>query len=145
MGSGLLGIHHVGIAVEDLDAAIDHYQRVLGATLDVRAFLPEQGVEAASLYVGAGIVELIAPRVGSGGVARFLQRRGPGLHHVAWSVADLGSELRRLAAAGVRLVDEQPRAGLHGTPVAFVHPAGMNGVLTELVQVATGSTHDGGN
>jgi methylmalonyl-CoA epimerase len=138
------GVHHVGIVVADLDAGIDHYCNVLGATIELRRELPDQGVDAASLHVGGGLVELIAPLdvASDNGVARFLAKRGQGVHHVAYEVDDVAASLEALRAAGVALIDEQPRVGLHGVPVAFVHPRGMNGVLTELVQTHEGS-HDG--
>lgn len=135
MGFGRL--HHVALVVADLDAAIAQHEHVHGAVVLVRKELPEQAVAAAALALpgDAAEVELIAPLPGvESGVARFLARRGEGLHHVAWAVPDVASELERLHAAGLRLIDQTPRPGLHGVPVAFVHPAGMNGVLTELVE-----------
>lgn len=137
----LRGIHHVGIAVHDLDEAIDRYVRQLGATLELRAEVADQQVAAASLHAGdgCGLVELIAPLGDDAPLARFLDRRGPGLHHVAYAVDDVAAALSALRGQGVRLVDEVPRIGLHGTEVAFVHPSAMLGVLTELVQVAPGT------
>lgn len=136
----LLGVHHVGIVVEQLDVALAHYQQVLGAHLELRRELTEQQVEAASLLVGADTVELIAPLDEGSGVARFLQRRGPGLHHVAYAVRDVAATLAAFAASGARLIDERPRPGLHGTPVAFVHPKSLFGVLTELVEIPHGAS-----
>jgi methylmalonyl-CoA epimerase len=134
---GVVGIHHVALAVPDLDRAIEHWS-ALGGHLELRAVVAEQGVEAAALAWPAGgmtELELVAPHGEGSGVARFLDRRGPGMHHVAWAVADVAACLEVLTRAGARVIDTEPRTGLHGTPVAFVHPAAMGGVLTELVQV----------
>ena len=127
-------IHHVGIAVPDLDAAIVEYQERFGASLSVREVLSDQGVEAAALDVGAGQVELIAPVDPEGGVARFLERRGPGLHHIAYAVSDIDATLADLLAGGADLIDTVARRGLGGHRVAFVHPRSCGGVLTELVE-----------
>jgi len=127
------GIHHLGVAVEDLDLAISTYQRLLGAELEDRAAQDEQGVEAASLHVGAGRVELLAALGPDTPVGRFLARRGPGMHHVAYEVEDLPGELARLEEEGAQLIDTVPRAGLFGMQVAFVHPDALHGVLAELV------------
>jgi methylmalonyl-CoA epimerase len=133
---GVVGIHHVAIAVADLDAAVDRWTRQLGAELELRAVVEQQGVEAASLEWGTGsLLELVAPWGEASGVQRFLDARGEGMHHVAWAVTDVAAALDALARAGARLIDEQPRPGLHGTPVAFVHPTSMGGVLVELVEV----------
>ena len=129
----LRGIHHVGVAVDDLDDAIATYERLFGARLEHRASLVEQGVEAASLFVGASRVELVAPAGEDALVARFLAKRGPGLHHVAFEADDVQAELEELAAAGAQLIDEAPRHGLFGLEVAFVHPDAVHGVLTEVV------------
>jgi methylmalonyl-CoA/ethylmalonyl-CoA epimerase len=127
------GIHHVGIAVGDLDEAIATYGRLFGAELVHRETLADQGVEVASLRVGPSMVELLAPLGPDTPVGRFLAKRGPGLHHVALEVPDVGRELDRLAADGVPLVDERPRRGLFGLEVAFVHPDATGGVLAEFV------------
>ncbi|HEY0416353.1 MAG TPA: methylmalonyl-CoA epimerase [Gaiellaceae bacterium] len=127
------GVHHVGIAVDDLDAAIERYTRLFGATLEHRDRLEDQGVEAASLRVGASRVELVAALGADTPVGRFLERRGPGIHHVAFETDDVASELARLAADGVQLVDEVPRRGMFGLEVAFVHPDATGGVLAEFV------------
>jgi methylmalonyl-CoA/ethylmalonyl-CoA epimerase len=127
------GIHHLGVAVDDLDGAIETYERLFGATLERRAAVPEQGVEAASLLVGTGRVELLAPTAADTAVGRFLERRGAGMHHVAYEVDDVGDALADLAAAGAQLVDDVPRTGLFGLEVAFVHPDAVHGVLTEVV------------
>jgi methylmalonyl-CoA epimerase len=130
---GTRGIHHVGIAVADLDAAVEAYQTLFGAELEHRATVPDQGVEAASLRVGAGRIELLASLGPETPVGKFLANRGPGMHHVAFEVDDVAAELERLAAGGVELIDEHPRRGLFGLQVAFVHPAATGGVLAEFV------------
>ena len=127
-------IDHTGIAVLDLDEALPFYVDVLGLPLVHRETLAEQGVEAALLDVGDGHVELIAPLGPEIGVAKFIERRGPGLHHVAYRVDDVAAALASLSAAGVRLIDERPRVGIRGSRVAFLHPSTTGGVLTELVE-----------
>jgi methylmalonyl-CoA/ethylmalonyl-CoA epimerase len=127
------GIHHLGVAVEDLEAAIETYERLFGATLEHRATVTGQGVEAASLLVGAGRVELLAATGPDTPVGRFLDRRGAGMHHVAYEVDDVGNAIADLAAAGAELVEGGPRTGLFGLEVAFVHPDAVHGVLTEVV------------
>lgn len=129
-------IDHTGIAVADLEQSLAFYRNILGLPLVHRETLPEQGVEAALLDVGDSHVELIAPLGPETGVARFLEQRGPGLHHVAYRVDDIEATLASLSAAGVRLIDEQPRTGIRGSRVAFVHPAATGGVLTEIVEPA---------
>jgi methylmalonyl-CoA epimerase len=126
-------IHHLGLAVEDLDEAISTYQRLLGAELEERETQDEQGVEAASLRVGPGHVELLSAIGPDTPVGRFLARRGPGMHHVAYEVDDLTGELARLEGEGAELIDAAPRPGLFGMQVAFVHPDSVHGVLSELV------------
>ncbi len=126
-------IHHLGIAVADLDEAIATYERLFGARLEHREQLDEQGVEAASMLVGESRIELLASLPGDTPVGRFLAGRGPGMHHVAYEVADVRAELDRLRAEGAELVDEEPRKGLFGLEVAFVHPDSVHGVLSELV------------
>jgi methylmalonyl-CoA/ethylmalonyl-CoA epimerase len=130
---GGLGIHHVGVAVEDLDAAVATYAQLFAAEVEHRATVPDQGVEAVSLRVGSSRIELLRPLGPDTPVGRFVARRGPGLHHVAFGVADLAAELARLRADGVELIDEEPRPGLFGLQVAFVHPQATGGVLAELV------------
>ena len=127
------GIHHLGVAVDDLDDAISTYESLLGAELEERATSDEQGVEAASLRVGSGHVELLAALAPDTPVGRFLASRGPGMHHVAYEVDDISAELARLEDEGVRLIDTAPRPGLFGMQVAFVHPETVHGVLSELV------------
>jgi len=128
-----LSVHHLGIAVEDLDAALLVYSDLFGATLEHRERVDEQGVEAASLRVGESRIELLEPLAPETPVGRFLAKRGPGMHHVAFAVADVGAELARLKAHDVLLVDETPRRGLFGLQVAFVHPEATGGVLAEFV------------
>lgn len=127
------GIHHVGVAVDDLDDAISTYESLLGAELEERATSADQGVEAASLRVGEGRVELLAALAPDTPVGRFIARRGPGMHHVAYEVDDIPGELARLEGEGVALIDTAPRPGLFGMQVAFVHPEAAHGVLSELV------------
>ncbi len=131
-----LGIHHVAVAVEELDRALDTYVAVLGARLEHRAALADQGVEAAAVLLGRDRVELLAPTGNDTPVGKFLAKRGPGMHHVAYVVSDVASALRELAADGVELIDETPRHGLFGLEVAFVHPDAVHGVLTEVVSPA---------
>jgi methylmalonyl-CoA/ethylmalonyl-CoA epimerase len=127
------GIHHIGFAVVDLDVAIDTYERLFEARLEHREPLVEQGVEAASLLVGAGRIELVTPTGDDTPVGRFLARRGPGMHHVALGVDNLHATLEHLEAEGAQLIDSEPRRGLFGLEVAFVHPDSVHGVLTEVV------------
>jgi len=128
-----LTIHHVGIAVGDLDEAIATYAALFGATLEHRETVPDQGVEAASLQVGGSRIELLRPLGPDTPVGKFLAKRGPGLHHVAFAVPDVAAELERLKADGTELIDETPRIGLFGHQVAFVHPEATGGVLAEFV------------
>ena len=127
------GIHHLGVAVEDLDEAVTTYERIFGARLEHRETVPDQGVEAASLKVGAGRVELLASLGEETPVGKFLIKRGPGMHHVAYEVEDVRAAIGELAEQGVELVDEEPRQGLFGLEVAFLHPDAVDGVLSELV------------
>jgi methylmalonyl-CoA epimerase len=129
-------IDHVGVAVAELESALPFYRDILGMPLVHRETVTDQGVEAALLDVGDGHVELIAPLGPETGVARFLEKRGAGLHHIAYRVADIEAVLASLAAAGVRLIDERPRTGIRNSRVAFLHPGATGGVLTEIVQPA---------
>lgn len=129
------GIHHLGVAVNDLEEALATYSRLFDAELEHRAVMESQGVEAAAVLVGAGRVELLAPLGTETPVGRFLASRGPGMHHVAYEVADVRTALDSLSAEGAALVDEEPRPGLFGLQVAFVHPDAVHGVLTEVVSV----------
>jgi len=127
------GIHHLGVAVEDLDEAVTTYEQLFGARLEYRETVPDQGVEAASLKVGEGRVELLASLGEETPVGKFLIKRGPGMHHVAYEVDDVRAAIDELSAKGVELVDEEPRQGLFGLEVAFLHPDAVDGVLSELV------------
>lgn len=129
------GIHHVGVAVTDLDEAVATYERLFGAEVELRAAVPDQGVEAAALRVGNGVVELVSPLDGDTPVGRFLARRGPGVHHVAYAVDDVRKSMRELEAAGAQVLGDEPHRGLFGLQVAFVHPDAVHGVLTEVVSV----------
>ena len=128
-------IHHLGVAVEDLDDAVDTYQRLFGAEVEGRDTLETQGVEAAAVRVGESRVELLGALAEDTPVGRFLAKRGPGMHHVAYEVDDLPSGLADLAGQGVHLIDDVPRRGLFGMQVAFVHPESVHGVLAELVSI----------
>jgi methylmalonyl-CoA epimerase len=129
------GIHHLGVAVDDLDTALSTYDRLFGAELERRETLEEQGVEAASLRIGADRVELLAALGDDTPVGKFLSKRGPGMHHVAFEVDDVGAALDELTAEGAELIDARPRRGLFGLQVAFVHPDAVHGVLAEIVSV----------
>ena len=129
------GIHHLGVAVEDLDEAVDTYQRLFGAEVEGRDTLESQGVEAAAVRLGESRVELLASLGENTPVGRFLAKRGPGMHHVAYAVDDLPRGLADLAGRGVHVIDDVPRPGLFGMQVAFVHPESVHGVLAELVSV----------
>lgn len=130
----LIAIDHVGVAVADVDAALPYYLTVLGLTLVHRETLDEHGIEAALLDVGDNHIELVAPLGPETSVGRFLARRGPGMHHVAYRVDGIEQALSDLAGSGVRLIDDRPRAGIRGTRVAFLHPSSTGGVLTEIVE-----------
>ena len=127
-------IHHVAYAVEDIDAALPVYTDRYGMSVEVRERLDDQGVEAVSLGAGTSHIELIQPVDPQSGVAKFLERRGPGLHHVAFEVEDLAAALAELRDGGAELIDNEPRRGLGGHMIAFIHPRASGGILTELVQ-----------
>jgi methylmalonyl-CoA epimerase len=129
-------IDHIGVAVEDLDAAIALHERSYGMEVVHREVVEEQGVEAVLLDVGENHVELLAPLGPDTPVGKFLAKKGPGLHHVAYQVADIDSALDELRAAGLRLIDETPRTGIRSSRVAFLHPSATGGVLTEIVEPA---------
>jgi methylmalonyl-CoA/ethylmalonyl-CoA epimerase len=129
-------IDHVGVAVEDLDDAVALYSERLAMPVQHRETVEEQGVEAVLLGVGESHVELLRPLGPETAVGRFLERNGPGLHHVAYGTDDIDSALDAVRAAGLRLIDEQPRTGIRNSRVAFVHPKSTGGVLTELVEAA---------
>jgi methylmalonyl-CoA/ethylmalonyl-CoA epimerase len=128
-------IDHIGVAVDDLDEAVSLYSERLGMPVQHRETVEEQGVEAVLLGIGESHVELLRPLSPGSAVGRFLERNGPGLHHVAYGTDDIASALDAVRAAGLRLIDEQPRTGIRGSRVAFVHPKSTGGVLTELVEV----------
>jgi methylmalonyl-CoA/ethylmalonyl-CoA epimerase len=131
-------VDHIGVAVEDLDAAIALHEDAYGMALVHREVIDDQGVEAVLLDVGENHVELLRPLAEDSPVGRFLARRGPGLHHVAYQVTDVDAALAELRARGLRLIDEAPRTGIRNSRVAFLHPAASGGVLTEIVQPAEG-------
>jgi methylmalonyl-CoA epimerase len=131
-------IDHVGVAVEDMDGALALYRDSLGMSLAHRETVEQQGVDAALLDIGEGHVELLAPLGPETPVGKYLAKRGPGIHHVAYAVEDIDAELERLREAGLRLIDETPRVGIRNSRVAFLHPAAVGGVLTEIVQPAEG-------
>ena len=127
------GIHHLGVAVDDLDSALETYERLFGAEVEHQATIDEQGVRAASLRVGEGRVELLEALGQDTPVGRFLAKRGPGMHHVAYEVDDVRQALSSLTSEGVELIDAAPREGLFGLQVAFIHPDSVHGVLAEVV------------
>ncbi|HST41483.1 MAG TPA: methylmalonyl-CoA epimerase [Conexibacter sp.] len=131
-------IDHIGVAVEDLDAALALYEDALRMPVVHRETVTEQGVEAILLDVGEGHVELLKPLGPDTPVGKYLAKKGPGIHHVAYQVEDIEATLASLKASGLRLIDETPRIGIRGSKVAFVHPAATGGVLTEIVQPAEG-------
>jgi methylmalonyl-CoA/ethylmalonyl-CoA epimerase len=126
-------VHHVAFAVEDLDAAVATYQRLFGARIELRGRMDDQGVEAAYLRIGDGRIELVSALGEDTAVGRFLAKRGPGMHHVAFEVADVAAALRSLVSAGVEVIDQEPRPGLGGHEVSFVHPDSVQGVLVEVI------------
>lgn len=129
-------IDHIGIAVDDLDAAINLYENVLGMKLVHRETVTEQGVDAVLFDVGENHVELLAPIGEDTPVGKFLAKNGPGLHHVAYQVSNIEDTLESLKSEGIRLIDETPRTGIRGSRVAFVHPKSSGAVLTEIVEPA---------
>ena len=131
-------IDHIGVAVEDVDAAIALYRDSFEMELAHRETVESQGVEAVLLDVGDGHVELLAPLGPETPVGKFMAKNGAGLHHVAYAVADIDATLERLAAAGMRLIDSEPRVGIRDSRVAFLHPRSTGGVLTEIVEPAGG-------
>jgi methylmalonyl-CoA/ethylmalonyl-CoA epimerase len=130
----ILDIDHVGIAVDDLEASVERYRRMLGVEPTHRERVDDQGVEEVLFAIGTSFVQLLGALGPETAVGRFLARRGPGLHHVAYRVDDVAAMLAELRDQGTRLVDEAPRRGSRGTLIAFVHPKDTDGVLTELVQ-----------
>jgi methylmalonyl-CoA/ethylmalonyl-CoA epimerase len=132
----LLNIDHVAIAVSDLDEALERHSRLYGAEAASREIVEEQGVEEAMILIGGSSVQLLCPLRPDTPVGRFLEKRGEGLHHVAYAVADIEAALAHLAAEGADLIDEQPRIGGGGHRIAFVHPRSFGGTLIELVELA---------
>lgn len=131
-------IDHIGVAVEDIDAALALYEKSFEMELAHRETVESQGVEAVLLDVGDGHVELLRPLGPDTAVGKFLARKGPGLHHVAYAVEDIDAALRQLSAAGIELIDTEPRVGIRGSRVAFLHPRATGSVLTEIVEPAGG-------
>lgn len=126
-------VHHVAMAVEDLDEAVATYERLFGARVELRGRMEDQGVEAVYLQVGSGRVELVSALSEDTPVGRFLAKRGPGMHHVAFEVLDVGAAVGELAADGAEVIDSEPRDGLGGHEVSFVHPDSLHGVLAEVI------------
>jgi methylmalonyl-CoA/ethylmalonyl-CoA epimerase len=131
-------IDHIGVAVEDLDAALARYEGAFGMPVVHRETVEEQGVEAVLLDVGDGHVELLSPLGPDTPVGKFLAKKGPGLHHVAYAVTDIEAALSELSGQGIELIDSEPRTGIRDSRVAFVHPRSTGSVLTEIVQPAEG-------
>lgn len=129
-------IDHIGIAVEDIDGSLALYRDKLGMREEHRETIEEQGVEAMLLEIGRAHIELIAPIDPNGGVARFLEKRGPGIHHVAYRTKDIDGDIKRLVAAGMRMIGDEAHPGIRNSRAIFVHPKSTGGVLTELVQPA---------
>ena len=127
-------LHHVGIAVTDLEQSIDLYQTLFGADLIHRATNEKDGLEAAFMRVGDSEIELLAALREDSPVGKFVAKRGPGMHHVAYGVHDIEKALEAARAAGLELIDSEPRMGMHGSRIAFVHPKSVGGVLTEFVE-----------
>jgi methylmalonyl-CoA/ethylmalonyl-CoA epimerase len=127
-------IDHIGFAVRDIEEAVAFYSRTFGVTEWERIEMPERAMRVAATRMGESLLELIAPTSEEASFAKFLNERGPGMHHVAYRVDDIKAALAELAAKGIRLIDEEPRLGLHNTLVAFLHPKSTMGVLVELVQ-----------
>jgi methylmalonyl-CoA/ethylmalonyl-CoA epimerase len=128
------GLHHVAIVVESLERSRGAYEQALGLGSSPIEFVADQKVNVLVLWAGSQRIELLEPAAADSPVAGFLAKRGPGLHHLAWKVADVAAAIERLKAANVRLIDQAPRPGAHHTQIAFVHPAATGGVLMELVE-----------
>ena len=130
----LTKINHIGIAVKSLEESIPFYRDLLAMPFAGIEVVAEQKVRVAMLQVGESKIELLDPKSDDSSVARFIEKYGPGIHHLAYEVNDIEAAIARLMAEGARMIDEKPRAGAHGTRIAFVHPKSSNGVLTELCQ-----------
>ena len=128
--------HHIAVAVNDVDEALATYQQLFGAVLDHREIVPEQGVDAAMVTLGGNQIELLGATGPDTPVGKFLAKRGQGIHHIAFEVDDIRASLAELEAKGAQLIDSEPRRGLHGLEVAFIHPESTYGVLYELVAYA---------
>jgi methylmalonyl-CoA/ethylmalonyl-CoA epimerase len=131
-------IDHIGVATEDLEGSLELYEKTLGMPLVHRETVEEQGVEAALLDIGDGHVELLRPLGPDTPVGKYLAKKGPGLHHVAYAVEDIDSTLTQLKDSGMKLIDEEPRVGIRNSRVAFVHPGATGSVLTEIVEPSEG-------
>ena len=127
-------INHIGIAVQSIDAVIPFYRDQLGMKFMGQEDVPEQKVRVAMLCVGESKIELLEPLSSDSPVAKFLEKNGQGIHHVAYEVEDISAAIAKLASEGCRMIDEMPRNGAHGALIAFVHPKSSHGVLTELCQ-----------
>ncbi|MBC8162702.1 MAG: methylmalonyl-CoA epimerase [Roseiflexaceae bacterium] len=134
-------VDHVGLAVRDLEAAIALYSSCFGVSSWERILMPDRHMEVAVSHIGQTLIELIAPTSAEAAFAKFLDDRGPGMHHMAYRVVDIAQALEQLQQQGISLIDEQPRPGLHNTLVAFLHPKSTLGVLIELVQHTTATQH----
>jgi len=130
----LHNINHIGIAVQSLEASIPFYRDALSMPFAGIEEVVEQKVRVAMLQVGESKIELLEPTSPDSPIARFLEKSGPGIHHIAYEVADIEAAIAQLLASGARMIDEQPRGGAHGTRIAFVHPKSSGGVLTELCE-----------
>ena len=133
-GGSVRGLSHLAVAVRDADLVVETLVRALGAVRGSEELLDQGALRVVFVHLGPVVIELLEPRSADHTVARFLETRGPGLHHVSLEVDDLEAGLARARAAGVRAIDETPRAGAHGTRVAFLHPKSLSGVLVELCQ-----------
>ena len=140
--TNILGVDHIAIAVEDLDVATKQWSEQLGLRAGGREVVEEQGVEVQMMYAGETRIELVCPISPSSPVRKYLDKKGPGLHHVALAVENCAAAIEDAKGKGTRLIDEQPRGGAHSTRIAFVHPAATGGVLTELVEGGEGFTSD---
>lgn len=129
-------LYHIGIAVKDLEESMKFYGEVMGFKVDPPEEIPDRQVRISFVDVGGAAVELLEPTSPESAIAKFLEKRGPGIHHLCYRVDDVNAKLEELKAAGVRLIDEKARPGAHNTMVAFIHPASAGGVLTELAQDA---------
>jgi methylmalonyl-CoA/ethylmalonyl-CoA epimerase len=130
----LTKINHIGIAVKSLDETLPFYRDQLGMAFKGSEEVAEQMVKVAMLEIGESKIELLEPTSSDSPIAKFLEKSGPGIHHVAYEVADIGAAIAKMTAEGARMIDTVPRNGAHGTRIAFVHPKSSNGVLTELCQ-----------